>query len=134
MTSCSLIASFYTCSDQQTYSFVNISYRNMTFFYSVLLFACTSFDATLQRGLHLLVLPFSFAEEKFFLLSHLCSVIFLPFIYFFLTDLLSSWLPTSLRSSLWHILQYFGGLPCLSLLSNAVLSLFIRYRISSFDI
>ena len=128
MNSFSLIVPFYTCSNIQTHSFVNISHKNMTFFYS-LLFACTSFAATLERELHFLVLLLSFAEEKFFLLSHLCSIIFLPFIYFFSNGLLSSWFPNSLRSSLWHILQYFGGLPCLSLLSNAVLSLFIRYRI-----
>ena len=128
MNSFSLIVSFYTCSDIKTHSFVIISHKKYDIFYS-LLFACISFAATLERGLHFLVLLFSFAEEKIFLLSHLCSIIFLPFIYFFSNGILSSWFPISLRSSLWHILQYFGGLPCLSLLSNAVLSLFIRYRI-----
>ena len=125
MNSFSLVVSFYTCSDIQIHSFVNISHKKYDIFYSVLLFTCTSFE----RGLHFLVLLFSFAEEKFFLLSHLCSIIFLPFIHFFSNGILSSRFPISLRSSLWHILQYFGGLPCLSLLSNAVLSLFIRYRI-----
>ena len=95
----------------------------------LLFFVCTSLVATLERGLHFLVLLLSFAEDKFFLLSHLCSIIFLTFIHFLSNEILSSWFPISLRSSLWHILQYFGGLPCLSLLSNAVLSLFIRYPI-----
>ena len=111
MNSFSVIVSFYTCSDIQTHSFVNIYHKKYDSFYSVLLFSCTSFAATLERGLHFLVLLFSFAEEKSSLLSHLCSVIFLPFIYFFYNGLLSSWVPISLRSSLWHILQYFGGLP-----------------------
>ena len=129
MNSFSLIVSFYTCSDIQIHSFLNISHKNMTF-------------PTLSYYLHVLLLLQHLREvciflfccsllqkKKIFLLSHLCSVIFLPFIYLFSNGPLSSWIPISLRSSLWHILQYFGGLPCLSLLSNAVLSLFIRYRI-----
>ena len=128
MNSFSLIVSFYTCSGIKS-AVLSIFLTKYNIFYSVLLFACTFFAATLARGLHFLVLLFSFAEEKLFLLSHLCSIIFLLFIYFFSNGILSSWFPISLRSSLWHILQYFGGLPCLSLLSNAVLSLFIRYRI-----
>ena len=128
MNSFSLIVSFFTCSDIKTHIFVNISHKNMTF-------------STLSYYLYVLLLlqkertAFScfaiiFCRRNIipFITSLLCYISSLH-IFFFSNGLLSSWLPISLRSSLWHILQYFGGLPCLSLLSNALLSLFIRYRI-----
>ena len=54
-----------------------------TCFYSVLLSACISFIAASEIDLHFLILLFSFAEGKIFLLSLLCSVVVsLPFTVF----------------------------------------------------
>ena len=78
--------SFYTCSDKQTRSIVNIFLKNKTFFYSVLLSACISSVAAIEIGLHFLILLFSFAVGKFFLLSLLCTFVSLRFTVFLSND------------------------------------------------
>ena len=74
------------CSDIQTHSCVNISHKNVIFD-SVLLFVCTSFVATLEERLHVLVLLFSFEEENSYFYHIFALLYFFPSYISFLRTL-----------------------------------------------